>query len=208
MIVLRADALSGAPARFRLVYCEREGRMSHFEELLAEYYEWLGHVVKCNAQVGKLPHGGWEMELDVVAYEPRANYLLHIEPSLDANSWEKREKRFEKKFQAGQKYILRDVFPWLPTTTVLKQRAVFVSTSPGRRTLAGAEVVTVDEMVAEIREAVRARGIGARAAIPEHYPLLRTIQLVVSGYYRVVPVKEAEKAVEAVSVHLPIPKIN
>jgi hypothetical protein len=94
--------------------------MSHLEELLAEYYEWLGHVVKCNAQVGKLAHGGWEMELDVVAYEPRANHLLHLEPSLDADSWEKREKRFVKKFQAGQKYILRDLFPWLPPTTPLK----------------------------------------------------------------------------------------
>jgi hypothetical protein len=53
--------------------------------------------------------------------------------------------------------------------------------------LTGAEVITVDEMMAEIREAVRSRAITARAAIPEHYPLLRTIQLVVSGYYRVVP---------------------
>lgn len=88
--------------------------MSHLEELLVEYYEWLGHVVKCNVQVGKLSHGGYEMELDVVAYEPQANQLLHIEPSLDADSWEKREKRFVKKFQAGLKYIRPALFPWLP----------------------------------------------------------------------------------------------
>lgn len=161
--------------------------MSHLEELLTEYYEWLGHVVKCGALVGKLAHGGYEMELDVVAYEPRANRILHIEPSLDAHSWVERERRFAKKFQAGQKYILSELFPWLPPTTQLVQRAVFPSASAERRTLAGAEVVTVDGVVAEIREAVRVRGVASRAAISEHYPLLRTIQLVVSGYYRVVP---------------------
>jgi hypothetical protein len=159
--------------------------MSHLEELLTEYYEWLGHVVKCGAVVGKLAHGGWEMELDVIAYEPRANRILHIEPSLDANSWAERERRFIKKFQAGQKYILAELFPWLPPTTQLVQRAVFPSASAERRTLAGAEVITVDELVAEVREAVRARGVASRAAISEHYPLLRTIQFVVSGYNRV-----------------------
>lgn len=160
--------------------------MSHLEELLTEYYQWLGCVVKCGALVGKLKHGGWEMELDVVAYEPQLNRILHIEPSLDAYSWEKREERFIKKFQAGQKYILPDLFPWLPPTTQLVQRAVLPSASLKRRTLAGAEVVTVDEFVAEIRETIRNRGIASRSAISEHYPLLRTIQLLVSGYYRVV----------------------
>ncbi|MDQ3331604.1 MAG: hypothetical protein M3552_13275 [Planctomycetota bacterium] len=70
--------------------------MSHLEELLSEYYEWLGNVVKCNVAVGRRARGGWEMELDIVAYDPRANHLLHIEPSLDAHSWAERERRFEK----------------------------------------------------------------------------------------------------------------
>jgi hypothetical protein len=75
----------------------------------------------------------------------------------------------------------------LPPATPLVQRAVLPSASVGRRTLCGAEVITVDEYVAEIRETIRARGIASKAAISEHYPLLRTIQLLVSGYYRVVP---------------------
>jgi hypothetical protein len=120
-----------------------EASVSHLEELLTEYYQWLGHVVKCGALVGKRSQGGWEMELDVVAYEPRANRILHIEPSLDAYSWEKRERRFVKKFQAGRKYILPELFPWLPPTTQLVQWAVFASASAERRTLAGAEVITV-----------------------------------------------------------------
>ncbi len=159
--------------------------MSHLEELLVEYYEWLGHVVVCNRHVGKRARGGYEMELDVVAYDPRANYLLHIEPSLDAQSWAKREARFIKKFAAGRKYILSDLFDWLPSTTPLKQLAILIS-APPTRTLAGTEVRTVDEFIGEIRRQVFSCGMAAKAAIPEQYPLLRTIQLVVCGYYRVV----------------------
>lgn len=160
--------------------------MSHLEELLAEYYEWRGHVVKCNALVGKRERGGWEMELDVVAYDPQTTTILHVEPSLDALSWAKREERFVKKFEAGRKYILKDMFPWLPPTTPIIQRAILISAAKQRRTLAGAQVVSVDEMVGEIKQAVSCKGVAARAAISEHYPLLRTIQFVVCGYYRLV----------------------
>src|SRR5688572_26324648 len=114
--------------------------MSHLEELLVEYYEWLGHVVKCNALVGKRDRGGWEMELDVVAYDPQTTTILHVEPSLDAQSWAKREERFLKKFEAGRKYILPNMFPWLPPTTPIIQRAILGSAPGHRRTLAGAEV--------------------------------------------------------------------
>jgi len=158
--------------------------MSHLEGLLSEYYEWLGHVVKCNAKVGKRAGGGWDMELDVVTYDPRTKSILHVEPSLDANSWTRREERFHKKFEAGRNHILRDLFSWLPRTTPLKQLAIVVSASAEHRKLAGAEVRTVDEVIGEIRDAVSHWGIAAKAAVPEHYPLLRTIQLVVCGYYR------------------------
>ena len=122
--------------------------MSHLEELLAEYYQWRGHVVKCNALVGKRERGGWEMELDVVAYNPQTTTILHMELSLDAQSWTKREERFVKKFEAGRKYILKDLFPWLPPTTPIVQRAILVSAAEHRRTLAGAEVRSVDEVIA------------------------------------------------------------
>ena len=167
--------------------------MTHLEELIAEYYQWQGHVVKCYAQVGKRIKGGWEMELDVVTYDPHANYLLHIEPSLDANSWAVREARFTKKFEAGRKYIFPALFPWLPTSTPLSQKAILISAGPSHRTLAGAEVQTVDEFIAEVRAAVVARGVLAKAAIPEHYPLLRTIQYLECGYYRVIKPKAGDQ---------------
>jgi hypothetical protein len=134
------------------------------------------------------------MELDVVAYQPIENRILHVEPSLDADSWEKRERRFIKKFEAGRKYIFSELFPWLPVETPLQQRAILISAAATRRTLAGAEVVTVDEFMAEVRETVRSRGVASRAAIPEQYPMLRAIQLTVSGYYRVVPASTISSA--------------
>ena len=160
--------------------------MSHLEDLVAEYYDWQGYLIKRNVKVGKLAHGGWAMELDIIAYHPHTNDLIHLEPSIDANSWAIREKRFKKKFSFGKKHIFSDVFTWLDPKTPVRQVAVLVSKGRDRSTLAGGEIRTIDECVSEIREAVRAEGIVAKKAIPEQYPLLRTIQLTVSGYYRVV----------------------
>jgi hypothetical protein len=160
--------------------------MTHLEDLIAEYYEWRGYVVKCNALVGKRPKGGWEMELDVVAYDPVTPKIFHLEPSLDAQSWEVREGRFIKKFEAGRKYILTELFKWLPSDTPIVQKAILVRARKARPMLAGAEIQTVDEIIAEIKAAVMCRGVASRAAIPEHYPLLRTIQFVVCGYHGLV----------------------
>lgn len=163
----------------------RYANMSHLEDLLVQYYDWKGYLVKRNIKVGKLPHGGWEMELDIVAYDAHSGDLVHIEPSLDADSWERREERFLKKFKAGKKYVFSDVFTWLDPGTSIRQVAVLVSAGSDRRELAGGQVRTVDEFVKEIRVAVANEGIVGKAAIPEQFPLLRTIQLVLCGYYRV-----------------------
>ena len=158
--------------------------MQHLEELLAEYHEWRGHVVKCNVLVGRRERGGWDMELDIVAYDPETTTIFHLEPSLGAEVGEKREKRFAKKFEAGRKYIQKDLFPWLPRETPIIQRAILTCAPRSGRTLAGAQVITVDEIILEIKQAVSRKGIAARAAISQHYPLLRTIQFVICGYSR------------------------
>ena len=158
--------------------------MSHLETLIAEFYDWKGYLVKRNVKVGRLSHGGWEMELDVVAFHPHTKHLVHLEPSVDAHSWEIRERRFAKKFGSGKKYIFREVFTWLDPKTTVDCIAVLVSHPKGRDSLAGARIVSIDEFMAEVRAAVGARGIAAKDAIPEQYPLLRTLQLSHNGYYR------------------------
>lgn len=158
--------------------------MTHLEDLIGQFYEWKGYFVRRNILVGKRAAGGWEMELDVVAFHPKEKELLHIESSLDAHSWEKREQRFKKKFEAGRKYICKDVFPWLDSDTKLKQHCILVSRAANRTQLAGGSVITVDEFMKKVKEEVARSGIVAKAAIPEQFYLLRTIQLAVSGYYR------------------------
>jgi len=160
--------------------------MSHLESLIAEYLEWQEFFVRRNVKVGRLGHGGWEMELDVVGFHPASQTLVHYEPSLDANSWEAREARYQKKFEAGRKYILTEIFSWLPPSTQLNQIAVFITHPPGRDTIAGGTILSVDELMAEIRSRVTACGPMIRNAISEQYPLLRTVQMSHAGYYRAI----------------------
>lgn len=154
--------------------------MNHLEMLVRQFYEWQGYIVRGNVKVGRLPHGGWEGELDVVAYHPATKHLLHIEPSLDANTWEKREERFDKKFSLGKVYIYREVFPWLDKETKLEQVAILISS--GQDTVAGGKVESIDEFMERVKNKVDGEGRMGNNAIPEEYGLLRTIQLTICGY--------------------------
>lgn len=81
--------------------------MAHnrLEQLVAEWYEYRGYFVRRNVLVAKRDKGGYDCELDVVAFNPQAKHLVHIEPSMDADSWKTRERRFGRKFNAGGKHI-------------------------------------------------------------------------------------------------------
>lgn len=156
--------------------------MNHLEKLIYQYYEWKGYIVRSNIKVGRLDLGGWEGELDIVAYHPETKHLIHIEPSIDAHSWVKREERFRKKFDCGIKYISTEVFPWVRKKTEIDQIAVLpVST---RKELAGGKVISIDELVAKIKQEVQEQGIMAKNAIPEELDLLRTVQYIICGYHR------------------------
>jgi hypothetical protein len=67
------------------------------EQLIAEWYELQGYFIRKNVLVGKRDRGGYECELDVVAFHPSKRHLVHIEASMDASSWAERERRFDKK---------------------------------------------------------------------------------------------------------------
>jgi hypothetical protein len=160
--------------------------MRHLEALISEYLEWQGYFIRRNTKVGRLAHGGWEMELDVVGFHPKTEDLVHYEPSIDAYSWSNRETRYTKKFAAGKKYIFSELFPWLAGTTPLRQVAVFVSHPKGRDVIAGGTIISIDELMAEIRAKVVLKGPMVRNAVSEQYPLLRTIQMSHVGYYQTV----------------------
>jgi len=133
--------------------------------------------------VGRLEHGGWAGELDIVAYHPQTKHLVHIEPSIDAHSWKKREERFEKKFRLGRKHIYKDVFPWLSPETPLEQIAILITSSKDK--LGKASIISIDNFMKKIKDDIQKKGIVAKNAIPEEYDLLRTIQMAVNGYYKI-----------------------
>jgi len=162
--------------------------MNHLENLIRQYYAWQGYIVRTNILVGRRENGGYECELDIVAYRHEPAHLVHLEPSLDAHTWDKREIRFQKKFMAGERYIKTTVFPWLHDSAVpIEKVAILVASPSNHATVGGGLVVNLDSLVGEICKAVRGYGLVSQNAIPEQYDLLRTIQLVECGYHRPPP---------------------
>jgi hypothetical protein len=117
---------------------------NHLEQLVAEWYQWRGYFVRRNIQVGRRQQGGQECELDIVAFHPISKKLLHVEPSLDADSWEKREKRYSRKFEAGKRHI-PELFDGLTLPSEIEQIAMFAYGGAKRTTLAGGRVLLVKE---------------------------------------------------------------
>jgi hypothetical protein len=147
------------------------------EQLIAEWYELKGYFIRKNVLVGKRPKGGYECELDVVAFHPGKKHLVHVEASMDASSWSEREKRFKRKFEAGKKHI-PDLFKDLDTPKQIDQIAVLVFASKqNRETLAGGKLVLGNELLEEIFGDLKHRSIYSRT-IPEQFPIVRALQFV------------------------------
>jgi hypothetical protein len=162
---------------------------NHLEQLVAEWYEYQGYFVRKNVNVGKRPQGGYECELDVVAFHPETKQLVQIEPSLDAESWPKREIRYRKKFDAGRKYIPQ-IFNGLEIPTRIEQIALFLFASKtNHQVIAGGKIMLVSELMATISVELSKFKV-ARQAMPEQFPILRTIQFIME--YRS-PIFEALK---------------
>jgi hypothetical protein len=152
------------------------------EQLVAEWYEYQGYFVRRNVHVGPRPKGGYECELDVVAFHPATKNLVHVEPSTDATSWEKREHRYQKKFGAGRKYIPDMFAAVLPPGEVLEIEQVallvFAPKNTERR-LAGGRVLHVSQFLLQITRHFSEAGSMMKGQVPEQFGILRTLQFVV-----------------------------
>ncbi len=151
--------------------------MNYLEELVAEWYEFRGYFVRRNIKVGKRSKGGYEGELDVVAFHPQKRHLVHVEPSMDALPWAKREDRFRKKFEAGRKHI-HQIFRGLDVPKQIEQIALLqFASKKNRTTVGGANLMLVSELLVEILRELRAQKVSSQA-VPEDKPILRTLQFV------------------------------
>ncbi|TVZ41862.1 hypothetical protein P886_1213 [Alteromonadaceae bacterium 2753L.S.0a.02] len=157
--------------------------MSHIEDLIAEYYDWQGYLVKRKIVVGQHLLGSEDMVLDLIAFNPKSGHMIHIEPSIDSDSWNTHIEHFVKKFHLAKELIFSEVFTWLDPKVEIEQVSVLVTHPKGREKLGDAKLESVDELMAEIRRKVTEQGPVVKNPIPEHYPLLRTLQLSHNGYY-------------------------
>ncbi|HDL20702.1 MAG TPA: hypothetical protein ENH30_05425 [Nitrospirae bacterium] len=149
--------------------------MNHLEQIVGEWYEYTGYFVRRNVLVGKRLKGGYDGELDIVAFNPKTKHLVHIEPSLDADSWDRREERFKKKFDLGKKYIPK-LFSGIQMPEKIEQIALFVfGSNDNHKTVGGGVVATVAEFYSVVAAGLGGKRI-AKSAVPEQYALLRTVQ--------------------------------
>ena len=147
---------------------------NHLETLLTEWLAYQGYFVRCNVKVGKLPKGGWAGELDVVAFNPESEHLIHYECSADAWTIEVRQEKFARKFAMGRKYVSA-LFPGLALPS-LEQKVLHAYASKVQTQMGGAEVVRVQDLVTDILAQLRLQKLSSKA-VPEQYPLLRTLQI-------------------------------
>jgi hypothetical protein len=150
---------------------------NYLEQLVAEWYEFQGYFVRRNILVGPRPQGGYECELDIVAFHPAKRHLAHVETSMDADSWAKRDHRFAKKFEAGQKYI-HELFEGFELPADIEQLAVLVFASKqNRQTVGGGQIILASELLETIFKALQPQSL-ASSAVSEHLPILRSFQFV------------------------------
>jgi hypothetical protein len=144
------------------------------EQLVAEWYEYQGFFVRRNVLVGTRAQGGHEGELDVVAFHPVKNRLVHVETSIDSDSWAEREERFSRKFRVGRERI-RTLFEGFQTLPEIEPIALFVfGSAKGHPTIGGGRVQLIGELLSEIRAKIP-KDV-AKSVIPEQYMILRTLQ--------------------------------
>lgn len=151
--------------------------MNFLEQLVAEWLEYQGYFVRRNVHVGRRPKGGYECELDVVGFHPGRRHLVHLEPSMDADSWPKRRERYSKKFDAGRRYVpaLFEGFHPLPE---IEQIALFGFGGRGPyESLGGGKVVLLRDWMQDVLKDLENKTLSSHA-VPEQFICLRTVQFV------------------------------
>lgn len=153
--------------------------MNFLESLVAEWYEYSGYFVRSNPRTRKRQKGGWDVELDVLAYSPSDQRLVHIETSSDANSWQQRKERFLKK-----KFILshEEYESLIGSSVNAIEKIAIVGWGLTKSDLNWGEdikVVLIPQLLEEISKALR-KTSPLKQAVPESFPLLRAMQMVLA----------------------------
>ena len=150
---------------------------NHLEDLVAQWYEYKEYFVRRNVLVGKRAKGGWAGELDVVVFDPRTRAIKHIETSGDSDRWDVREKRFRHKFEMGRQHI-PGLFKGLGDIGEIESIAVLSNVGgTSVKSVGGGRVVPLRVFLEPLVDELKKQP-WLRQAVPESFPLIRTIQMV------------------------------
>jgi len=152
--------------------------MNFLEELVAEWYEFKGYLIRKNIKFGKRPQGGYTGEMDIVAFHPREKSMIHIETSFDADSWEKRIRKLKKKFDNAAKYY-QEEFNFEKKEIQKIAIVGFYEKNLGPQSPnINLEVKPVPSLIKDIcKELLKMKPL--IKAVPEQYPLLRAMQFAI-----------------------------
>ncbi|MEK7657599.1 MAG: hypothetical protein AAB366_00135 [Patescibacteria group bacterium] len=172
--------------------------MNFLEQLTAEWYSHMGYFVRTNIKYGRRTRGGYEGEMDVIAYHPQSLTLLHIETSMDADSWDKRMIKFKRKFDTANKYYNK-----LFKFDIKKvEWMVIVGSNPPRKDFFGkvAPVQSIPQFIEKVTDYL-SQYHPFTNTIPENYPLLRAILFAIHYDKRIQyllnkPNKKSKKIIE------------
>lgn len=167
--------------------------MNFLETLAAEWYEYefklkqgtnpnrtekLGYFVKKNVRYSKRENGGYDYELDVLAYNPALSELIHVETSGDANSWSVRKKKYtESKFLTDEQY--RELLGGTEIKSI-RRIAIIGQTKSTKDPLewGNIEVKLIPEFIKGIVTFLRDKDPMSES-VSEAFPLLRAMQMAV-----------------------------
>ncbi|OEF98273.1 hypothetical protein [Desulfuribacillus alkaliarsenatis] len=148
------------------------------ETLLTQWYVYQGYFVKNNVNFGKRSNGGYEGEIDVLAYDPINKKLVHIETSNDSKTWEKRVDIINKKFNAAS-FHYSSILPSVHFNSVDKIAIYSLNQSIDKKYLSNLDknitVKSIPEVFKEISISLKDKS-PRKEAVSETFPLLRAIQ--------------------------------
>ncbi len=159
---------------------------NYLEQLAAEWYEYRGFFVRRQLMVGPKAAGGFEGELAILAVHLERGDVVQVEPSMDAHSWEKREKRYQARFELGRRFIPGLIGGKNRNWRLRQVALVGLGSSTNHPGLGGDEVHSLGEFLAQILGAFRG-GELAGQPVPQQYPILRTLQFVADNHKAAIP---------------------
>lgn len=159
---------------------------NYLEQLAAEWYEYRGYFVRRHVMVGPRAAGGHEGELTILAVHLDRGEVVQVEPSMDAHSWEIREKRYAARFDLGRRFV-PGLVGEVANADGLRQIALIgLGSSTNHPTLGGGELLSLADFLVEILSELRI-GFEGGAPVPQQYPILRTLQFVAENHRAVIP---------------------